>query len=341
MNGTARLCGFAFAVTAGFAAPEAMAQSAADFYRDKKITIYIGYPPGGAYDIGARLLARTMGNHIPGNPTFIMVNKPGASGLILANELYNLLPKDGSVFGTVGRNVPREQILGTSKTQFDSAKFNWLGTPSRETSVCAVWHATGITDTKDFMAKPVVVGANSGGDAEIYPIVLNKLLGTSFKLVTGYPGTQEISLALERGEVQGRCGWSWGAISTEQNWLKDGKVKITLLLGTDKLPGFESVPRAIDFARSDKDRAILEFLSASGELGRPFVAPPGVPADRVKALRDGFNATMKDKDFQADAAKQNYLLDPLGGEEMQAFVETMAKASPDVQDAVKDVLTRR
>jgi tripartite-type tricarboxylate transporter receptor subunit TctC len=319
----------------------AHAQPAADFYRDKKMTLYVGYPPGGAYDVGARLLARFMGNYLPGSPSFVVMNKPGASGLILANELYSLLPKDGSVFGTVGRNVPREQILGTSKTQFDSTKFNWLGTPSREVSVCAIWHTTDISTTKEFLAKPVILGANSGGDAEVYPIVLNKLLGTNFKLVTGYPGTQEISLALERGEVQGRCGWSWGAISTEQNWLKDGKVKITLLLSTEKLAGYEDIPRAVDFAKTDKDRAILEFLAASGEMGRPFVAPPGVPADRIAALRLAFNAVMKDQAFQAEADKQQYLLDPLGGEEMQAFVEGMAKASAEVQNAVKDVLIRQ
>lgn len=343
MIDTTRLRGVCAAALGCLAASAAttQAQPAAEFYQGRKMTVYVGYPPGGAYDVGARLLVRFMGAHLPGNPSFVVVNKPGASGLILANELYNVLPKDGSVFGTVGRNVPREQILGTSKTQFDSAKFNWLGTPSREVSVCAVWHTAGVNTTQEFLSRPLVMGANSGGDAEVYPIVLNKLLGTNYKLVTGYPGTQEISLALERGEVQARCGWSWGAISVEQNWLRDGKVKIMLLLSTEKLPGYEQVPRAIDFAKSDQDKAILEFLAASGELGRPFVAPPGVPADRVKALRTAFNAVMKDKAFKVEADKQQFMVDPLGGEEMQVFVEGMAKASAEVQAAVKDVLTRK
>ena len=330
------LC-IASALIGGLAASAAAAAAApvADFYSSKQITMHIGYPVGGSFDVGARLVARHMGKYVPGNPTFIPMNKPGAAGLILANEMFGVLPQDGTAIGTFGRNIPRGQILGTMAGQFESEKFNWLGSTSQDISVCGVWHGAGIATTEQFLAAPLVMAANSQGDAEMYPHVLNKLIGTKFKIVSGYPGAPEMSLALERGEAQARCGWSWSSASTERNWLKDKKIMIPLVLGTDKLKEMPEVPRAIDFAKTDEARGVLRFLADSGKLGRPFVAPPNVPADRLKALRDAFAKTMEDAEFKADAAKQGFIADPLSGDDLQATVRNMVGASPAILQSVK------
>jgi tripartite-type tricarboxylate transporter receptor subunit TctC len=325
-------------VAAGLTSSAVAAETVADFYRGKQITMHIGYPVGGSFDVGARLVARHMGKHIPGNPSFIPMNKPGAAGLILANEMFSTLPQDGTAVGTFGRNIARGQVLGTMATQFDSGKFNWLGSTTQDVSVCGVWHTAGVASTEQFLKTPLVMAANSAGDAEMYPNVLNKLIGTNFKVVSGYPGAPEMSLALERGEAQARCGWSWSSASTERNWLKDKKIMVPLVLGTDKLKEMPDVPRAIDFARTDEARGVLQFLADSGKLGRPFVAPPNVPADRLAALRNAFAKTMEDEEFKADAAKQGFIADPLSGADLQKTVQNMADASPAVLQAVKAVV---
>ncbi|MFQ5974044.1 MAG: Bug family tripartite tricarboxylate transporter substrate binding protein, partial [Alphaproteobacteria bacterium] len=267
-----------------FAQPVA-AGSVADFYKGKTITIYIGYSPGGGYDAYARTVGRHIGKHIPGNPGTVAKNRPGAGSLKLANELYNTLPKDGTAIGTIGRGMPMEPLFGTKEAKFDPSKFNWLGSANNEVSVCVSWHKSPIKTLNDFLTKEMIVGGTGpGADTDTFPKVLNNIIGTKLKLVTGYPGGNNINLAIERGEVQGRCGWSWSSVkSTRAQWLRDKNINVLLQMSTAKHPEMPDVPFVMDLAKTEKDRKVLALVFARQAWGRPFVAPPGVPADRAKA----------------------------------------------------------
>ena len=316
------------------AATPTMAQSVEDFYKDKTITIYIGYSPGGGYDARARTLARHMGKHIPGNPDIVPKNQPGAGSLLLTNDLYNSLPKDGTAIGIVGRGMPTEPLFGNKLAKFDPSKFTWLGSTNNEVSVCVSWHTKPFKTYADIQSAVMIVGGTGpGADTDAFPKVMNNILGTKLKLVTGYPGGNDINLAIERGEVDGRCGWSWSSVkSTRPDWLTDKKINIIMQMSGAKHPELPDVPLASDLAKSEKDKAVLKLIFARQAWGRPFLAPPGVPADRAKALQAAFMATMSDPDFVADAKKQKLELAPISGEEVARLISTVV-ASP--QDIVK------
>ena len=317
-----KISGLAAAIAVLLAASPCPAQSPAEFYKGKTIELDIGLSAGGAYDAYARMLARTMGKYIPGNPLIVPKNMEGAGSMRLANYLYNAAPRDGTFIGTINRGTPFEPLLGNTGAQFDATKFNWIGSTNNEVSVCVAWAATGVATIDDWRAREVVVGA-SGPSADTYqfPKTLNAVLGTKFKIVTGYPGGNDIDLAMERGEVQGRCGWSWTSVKgLHQPWLDQHKLNILFQMGLSKHRDLPNVPLAIDLARTDEEKAILSLLFARQVMAWPYAAPPGVPEDRVEALRKAFDDTMRDKDFLAEAEKSNLEITPVTGAAIQKLV---------------------
>ena len=315
----------------------AWAQTPAEFYKGKNIDLLIGYSVGGAYDLYARLLARHLGKYIPGNPTVVPKNMDGAGSLRLANLIYNVLPKDGSAFGIIGRGTGFDPLLGNKSAQFDGPKYTWIGSANNEVSICVAWHTTGITKFEDMLTKELVVGGTSASaDTDQFPRVTNGVLGTKMKVVTGYPGGNEVGLAMERGEVQGRCGWSWSSVkSTHQQWVDQKKINILVQLALSKHPELPNVPLIVDLAKTDEQRQILKLIFARQVMGRPFLAPPGVPADRAAALRKAFMDTMTDKDFLADAEKAQMEITPVAGEQLQTLVKEIYATPPQiVQKAV-------
>ena len=299
------------------------AQTPAEFYKGRTIELDIGLSVGGAYDAYARILARTMGKHLAGNPAIVPKNMEGAGSMRLANYLYNAAPADGTSFGTINRGTPFEPLLGNKGAQFDATKFNWLGSTNNEVSVCVAWSTSGVATFEDVRTRVLVVGA-TGPSADTYqfPKITNAVLGTKFKIVTGYPGGNDVDLAMERGEVQGRCGWSWTSVKgLHQAWLDQGKLDILYQMGLSKHRDLPDVPLIIDLAKTDEEKAILRLIFARQVMAWPFVAPPGVPDDRVAALRTAFMDTMRDKDFLAEADKAGLEVTPVAGADIQKLVE--------------------
>jgi tripartite-type tricarboxylate transporter receptor subunit TctC len=316
------------------------AQNPADFYKGKTIDLYIGYSPAGGYDVYARALARHIGRFIPGNPTIVSKNMPGAGSLVLANWLYNVAPKDGTAFGMIGRGTGFDPLLGSTKAQFDADKFNWLGSMNDEVSVCVAWHTTGITRLEQVKQKEVTVGGSGpAADTDQFPKVLNATLGTKFKLVTGYPGGNEIDLAMERGEVMGRCGWSWSSVvATHQHWIDDKKINVLAQLSLSKHADLAKVPLIMDFAKTDEEKQIFKLVFARQPMGRPFLAPPGIPAERVATLRKAFMDTLNDRDFRAETERMKLEINPVSGEAVQAIVQEVYRTPKRIAAAVADMI---
>lgn len=306
------------------------AQSVADFYKGKTIELLIGYSPGGGYDTYARTIARHMSKHIPGNPTIVPKNQPGAGSLKLTNFLFNVAPKDGTTFGTIGRGIPMEPLLGGEGTQFDAKEFNWIGSANDEVSICVAWHTTGIEKFEDLYEKELVVGGTgSGADTDTFPMLIKNVLGAKIKLISGYPGGSDILLAMERGEVGGRCGWSWSSVkSRRMDWIREGKVNILLQMSLAKHPDIPEVPLVMDLAETREQKQIFRLMFARQRMGRPYVAPPGVPEERVAALRKAFMDTMKDPEFLAEAKKAKLEITPVSGEEIQTLIDELYEDTP-------------
>jgi tripartite-type tricarboxylate transporter receptor subunit TctC len=319
----------------------AHAQSPADFYKGKNVELYIGYSVGGGYDIYARLLAKHMGKHIPGNPNVVAKNMEGAGSLRLANWLYNVAPKDGTAFGIIGRGTGFDPLLGRSKgAQFDATKYTWIGSANDEVSVCVAWHTTGIRRFEELLSKELTVGGTgAAADTDQFPRIMNGMLGTKMKIVTGYPGGNDVGLAMERGEVNGRCGWSWSSVkATHQKWLDEKRVNVLVQLALQKHPDLPDVPLITDLATTDEQRAIFKLIFARQVMGRPFLAPPGIPPDRAGALRKAFMDTMKDKDFLADAEKGQLEITPVSGEDIQKLVMEIHQTPPEIAKRAGDLL---
>jgi len=318
------------------------AQSPADFYKGKNVDLTIGYSAGGGYDVYARLLARHMGRFIPGNPAIVPKNMPGAGSLVLANWLYNVAPKDGTAFGTIGRGTAFDPLLGSTKAQFDAAKFNWLGSMNDEVSVCVSWYTTGITSLEQVKHNELTVGGSGqAADTDQFPKVLNATIGTKFRLVTGYPGGNDVDLAMERGEVMGRCGWSWSSVvATHKSWIDEHKINVLVQLSLSKHPDLPNVPLAMDLANNDEQRQIFKLVFARQPMGRPFLAPPGVPSDRVSVLREAFMDTMKDGDFLAEAEKMKLEINPVAGDAVQEIVQDVYKTPKPIAAAVAEMINQ-
>jgi tripartite-type tricarboxylate transporter receptor subunit TctC len=318
----------------------AHAESPADFYKGKNVDLYIGYSAGGGYDVYARLLARHMGRFIPGNPTIVPKNMPGAGSLVLANWLYNVAARDGTAFGTIGRGTGFDPLLGSTKAQFDAAKFNWLGSMNDEVSVCVAWQTSGITKLEQVMQKELTVGGTGpAADTDQFPKVLNATINTKFKIIAGYPGGNDVDLAMERGEVMGRCGWSWSSvIATHKAWLDEKKINVLVQLSLSKHPDLPDVPLVMDFAKNDEEKQIFKLVFARQPMGRPFLAPPDVPADRIGALRKAFMDTMKDREFLAEAEKMKLEINPVSGDAVQKIVQEVYQTPKPVAAAVAEMV---
>jgi len=335
--------GLAVALLAAAPVSLAWAQSPAEFYKGKTVDMQIGYSVGGGYDVYARLVARYLGNHIPGNPTVVPKNVEGAGSLRLANYLYNAAPKDGTVIGTVGRGVPFDPLLGNKAAQFDASKYTWIGSANDEVSICVAWQGTGITKFEDLYTKQMTVGGTGGGsDTDVFPQILNGVLGTKMKLISGYPGGNDVGLAMERGEVQGRCGWSWSSVkATHQDWVDQKKITILVQLSLAKHPDLPNVPLITDLAKNDEQKQILKLIFARQVMGRPYLAPPGVPADRVEALRKAFMETMKDPEFVAAADKGKLEITPVSGADIDKLVREVYQTPKEIAAKAAEVLTAK
>ena len=315
-------------------APMSHAQSPAEFYKGKNVELYVGYSVGGAYDLYARVIARHLGKHIPGNPTIVPKNMEGAGSLRLANWIYNVGSKEGTALATIGRGTAFDPLLGSKGAQFQADKFTWIGSANDEVSVCVAWKTSGIAKLEDVMAKELIVGGTGqAADTDQFPRILNGVLGTKFKVVTGYPGGNDVTIAMERGEVKGRCGWSWSSVlATHKRWIDDKSIAILAQLALGKHPGLPDVPLIMDFAKTEEQQKIFKLIFARQVMGRPFLAPPGVPKDRAEALRKAFMDTMKDPDFLSDAEKSQLEITPVAG----ADVETLVKEIQQTPKALAD-----
>lgn len=301
------------------------------FYKGRTVTLLVGVSPGGGYDLYARLLSQFLPKHIPGTPTVIVQNMPGAGGLRLANYLYSAAPKDGSVFGTFSRSVPTVPLFQTSVT-FDATKFAWLGSISRDTSICVSNGTSPIKTWRDMLTKPLSMGGQGAGtDSDIYSRLYRSMLGAQIKLVSGYPGTRDITLAMERGEVDGTCGLSWGTIKTVHSaWLTQKSVNLLLQAGLEKDPELPDVPLASDLVDDPEKKKVMYLYFAPQAMGRPFTAPPGIPADRKAALIKAFGDTMKDPEFLAATAQQKLDVSPMTGSEIENLVRQLYATPADV-----------
>jgi tripartite-type tricarboxylate transporter receptor subunit TctC len=265
----------------------------------------------------------------------------GAGSLRLANSLYNVAHKDGLVFGTIGRGTGFDPLLGSKQAQFDGTKFNWIGSANDEVSVCVVWNGRGkVTKFDDLLTQELNVGGTgAAADTDQFPRIINGVLGTKMKIITGYPGGNDVNLALERGEVDGRCGWSWSSVkSTRANWMSEKKISILMQLSLAKHPDLPDVPLIVDLAKNDEQRQILKLIFARQALGRPFLAPPGVPAERVTILRKAFMDTMADKEFLAEADKAQLEITPVAGEQIQKLVAEVYQTPAAVAHKAAEIL---
>jgi len=319
------------AAIAALVAPQAHAQaqdSPETFYRGRTVSLLVGYPPGGGYDVYARVMQRHMGRHMPGAPSIVVRNVPGAASLTLANQLYAVEPRDGSVFGTFARSIPMDRLMGRQGAAYEPARFGWIGSANNEVSICTTNGALGVTSVNDFMARPLTFGANApGSESHMYPNILNNLLGAKFRIVTGYPAANDLMLAMERGETDGRCGWTISAAKTAYaDWLKQGRLFVAVQFATERHPDMPDVPLALDLAREGEQKAALELLLTMQTMGRPFATPPEVAAPRLQALRRAFDATMTDPAFLAEAEKQRLEVQPVTGERLQDIVGAMMRA---------------
>lgn len=322
---------FSNVVTAAVAAtvvllPTPVDAQAPDFFKGKTVTLYIGTPVGGGYDLYGRLVARHIGRHLPGKPTIVVSNMPGASGIICANFMYGVAPKDGTAIAILQQNMAEVQALGTEGVRFDVAKFNWIGRIASNVEMSYTWHTSATKTIEDAQRRDTVM-ATTGPNTLTYPLLLNKLLGTRFKLVRGYVGTRNAQLAMQRGEVDGMSG-SYDTLRTSTDWLKTGKVNVLLQYERRRHPGLSHVRSIPELFANPEDRALFAFLAQGSEIGRSLLAPPGVPNEQVRALRAAFDATMTDSQFLAELKQAKAEHDPLPGKQLQHLIERRMELTP-------------
>jgi tripartite-type tricarboxylate transporter receptor subunit TctC len=332
------LCGSFLFLTAEQAAH---AQSVAEFYRGRTVTLTVGYSTGGGYDTYARILARHISKHIPGNPTIVVQNAPGAGSMRAANMIYNVSPKDGSAFGMFGRGIALEPLIGTSPAQFEATKFVWLGSGADEAAVVVIRTEAGIKTWADMVSKPFTVGGEgTGSDPDVYALMLKNVFGVKLKLVSGYPGTTEMGLAIERGEVDGRASWSWSSLkSLKPDWIAQQKVVMPVQLNLARSPDLPDVPLIGDYATTERQRQILKLVLSRQTMGRPFMAPPGVPPDRAAALRAAFDTTMRDPEFQTEAKARGQEVNPVSGAAIDKLLAELYATPKDVTEETKRAIS--
>jgi tripartite-type tricarboxylate transporter receptor subunit TctC len=317
-------------------------EALARFYNGRQMSVIVYSEAGSTYDLYARLLARHMGKHIPGNPTLIPQNMPGAGGLKATEFLYSMAPKNGTVFGTISRSIPFETLLGVHSIPFDPLKVVWLGSMNRESAVAVAWHTVPVKTVDDLRARELIVpGTGAGSDTELLPRAFNELIGTRFKVISGYSGSTRASLAMERGEVEGAGYITWGALTTNQpGWVRDKMVTVLFRTGAGDDPRLSGVPDVRSLARNDTDRQALDLILAREILGRPFLAPPGLPDERARALTSAFAASVADPDLLADAKKARADIDPVSGDEVVALLKRVYEYPEATIARAKEALTR-
>ncbi|MGA8610392.1 MAG: hypothetical protein WB760_01490 [Xanthobacteraceae bacterium] len=338
-NSLVRSAVYGAAVLAALAAP-GRAQDVASFYHGKQVTLVIGYGPGGGYDLYARMLGRFIGAHIPGNPTIVPQNMPGAGSRSAANWLYKVAPQDGTVIACLGQATPTDQALSQPGVQFDAGKFNWIGNLSLVNNFLFVSAASGVSTFAQAKTKQLSIGATGASSPSVlYPQVSNNLLGSKFKIIAGYPGGGDINIAVERHEVDGRGSDSWASMkTTHPDWLRDHTINILFQVGPRREPDLPDVPLWTDLAENDDQRQVLALLSGDVSVGRPILTAPNVPADRVKALRQAFADTVRDPQFIEAAKQANMEMNPMDGEELQQVVEKIVSSPPRILAMVKDAI---
>jgi len=315
----------------------ARAQIAPDYYKGKSVDIIVGYETGGGYDVYARLLARHMGRHLPGQPGVVVKNMPGAVSRAAGNYIASVAAKDGMAIATIARGLPQDELLGAPGIRFRSADFLWLGSMNNEVSVGVAWQTSTVKTIQEAMQKEMMVGAIA--DSLVFPTVTNAVLGTKFKIITGYRSGGELSLAMERGELEGRMGWSWSSIqSTNPDWIRDKRIINLVQFSTSRHADLPDVPLVTELAKNAEDRALLELVFARQVMGRPFLAPGGMSKDVNDALRNGFDASMKDPQLLADAVKVKLEVNPVSGAEVQELVRRMFSAPASVVARAKELV---
>jgi tripartite-type tricarboxylate transporter receptor subunit TctC len=313
------------------------AQDAASFYKGKTVRLVVGFTPGGGYDVYARALARHFGRHIPGNPTVVVQNMPGAASLKSVQYLNAGAPTDGTVITTFNPGLITQSLTAPDKVPVKFLDYAWIGNVSEDFRVCFTWNATGIRSWQDFLAKGRLVFGNTGVGTSAYidDRMLTDLFGAKLHAVMGYPGSADKRVAIERGELDGDCG-SW--TSLPEDWLRDGKITLLIRFSRKLAPGMPaSLPYAGDLLTDSKKQQTLTLLTAGAVVGRPYLAPRAVPADRLAALRTAFDATMKDPEFLAEAAKQRLLVTPMTGAEVESFIKDLYRTPPDIVAAAKEI----
>jgi tripartite-type tricarboxylate transporter receptor subunit TctC len=318
------------AMSSAFALVSVPPAVSADFYQGRTINLVIGHSTGGGYDLYARVLARHLGRHIPGNPALVPVTMIGAGSLRAANYLYSAAPKDGTAIGTFSRGMVIAPLLGAA--QFDGRRFAWLGSATTDVSVCITWTTSAIKSWDDMLARPFVAGGEAAGsDPNIFALMYRNLLGARIKLVSGYPGTNDITLAMERGEVDGLCGISWSTVkSRHADWITSNRINVLVQAGLQKEPDLPAIPQAADLVKNAEQMQILRLVLTTHVMARPFTAPPEIPADRKEILRKAFDETMNDPAFRAEAAKLQLDINPISGASIDALLQEIYATPKDV-----------
>jgi tripartite-type tricarboxylate transporter receptor subunit TctC len=314
------------------------AQDVASFYAGKNVEMVVGYPPGGSNDLYARLVANHIGKHIPGSPRIITQNMPGAGSLLAANHLYASSAKDGTILGAVSQGIPLQGRLGHPQARYVASKFNWLGRIAPSGNVTMVWHTSKARSFDDALKNEIVLGATGAGSTvALYPSVMNEILKTKFKIVMGYKGSPEAMLAMERGEVEGHST-TWDVVKAVQpGWIKEGKLRFLVQHSLTRNPDLADVPTSVELAKNDADRAVMRTIMSSAEVGKAYFTTPGVPADRVSALRRAFDSMLKDPQFVDGLHKLGGDLVPLKGEEVQKLIAELDDLPNDLIERVKAV----
>ena len=326
-----RACVILGAIVAFAALPSRAETAEVDAYKGKTITVITSTGVGGTYDLVARLIARHMPRHVPGNPIMIVQNMPGGGNVLATNYMYNIAPKDGSAIATIHSAMPLHQVLDGQGVRYDADRFNWLGSTGAQNEVILVWHTAGITTIEQAMEKEVILGGTGAGSGiVIIPTLMNSLLGTRFKIVTGYRTSEEVNLGLQRGEVEARA-FGFGSITSQHpDWLKERKVVFLAQAGARREKLLPDVPLLTELAKNEEQRRIMQLVSSAPALGQPYIAPPGVPADRLAILRKAFEATLGDNAFLADAERIGFAVEPMSAEEAGRIVHETINAPAEI-----------
>ena len=312
---------------------------AQDSLAGKNVTLIIGFGPGGGYDLWGRLVGRHIGKHLPGNPTVVPQNMPGAGSYVAASHIYGAAPKDGTVFAIIARDAALGPLSNAPGARFDATKFSWLGSPTREHNACIANATAKVKSAKELRDTQLILGdTGPGTGTRSYPKVLNDLLGYKFKLVSGFRSSADVFLAMERSEVDGICESLDSIIQRKPDWIANKTVNVLLQAGVESRPELAGVPNVLTLARNDEERQVLEYLYAGQDIGRPFVAPPDLPPERLKMLRDAFNATMKDPEFVADVKRNKFDLEPEDGEHLAALINKIYATPKPIIDRVSNLI---